>query len=616
MSTPALPIDPVKQRDRRIAWGLFIAGFLSLLMTEKPVGFGRDESVYFHAAESHARWFQTLITSPSEAFKDEVIVRHYDFNHEHPALMKNLFGISFVVFHEKLGLLRPAAAFRLPAFAFAAWMLPLIFWLTRRLWGPVASTFAAVSFFLVPRQFFHSHLSCFDVPIATMWVLTIFCFVEALERPRYWLYTGLAFGLALGAKHNAYFIVATLVPFILSRGWRLTKNEPEARALFFGINGVFVFAAVLYVFMVAVVGPERMLATFTFQSPQLGLFVIACGLGAWLTWKLSKVNVAVFRTIAPLVAMAILGPLVFYAHWPYLWHHPVDRTAWYLNFHLTHNHYAWFYLGELLRAPPFPLTYVLVKTALTVPTAIFTAMVLGFVMPFLGMRRAKPEEAASEELREKQRFWALMVVNAITSILLISHPNVPHFGGVKHWFPSMPFLALLAAGSLERGAKGLSQLLLPRIKAATEPRVLIGLAVTISLSGLIATARVFEFGTSAYSELAGGLSGAATLGMQRQYWANNLSGVLPWINANARPGERIYFHENHGGQIRDLQRNGMLRTDVMAVGGPDQADMVVYQYHQEFRDAEFLTWQFLGTMRPVHGLYLDETPQIIIYRRR
>ena len=591
--------------DRRIAWALFAVGLLSLLLTEKPVGFGRDESVYFHAAESHGRWFQLLLTSPSEAVKDEVITRHFDFNHEHPALMKNLFGISFVVLHERLGLLRPAAAFRFPAFVFAAWMLPLIFLLSRRLWGQAASIFAAVSFFLVPRQFFHSHLACFDVPIATMWVLTVFCFVEALEKPRWWLYTGLAFGLALGAKHNAYFIVVTLVPFILWRGWQLTKAAPEARGLFFGINGVFVFGAVLYGLMAAAIGPEKMLSTFSAQSPQLGLYLVVCALGAWLTWKLHAVNVEAFRVIAPLVAMAVLGPLVFYLHWPYLWHHPVDRTAWYLNFHLTHNHYTWFYLGELLRAPPFPLAYVLVKTALTVPTSIFLPMTLGF--GWLGARAWK---------KQLTGFEFIVGANAVMSIALISHPNVPHFGGVKHWFPSMPFLALLAAGSLERGAKGLSEVLLPKLKAATEPRVLIALAVLVGSSGFIATARVYEFGTSAYSELAGGLPGAASLGMQRQYWANNLSGVLEWINANATPGERIYFHENHGGQIRDLQRNGMLRPDVQAVGGPDQAQMVVYQYHQEFRDAEFQTWQAFGSARPVYGLYLDETPQIVIYRRR
>ncbi|MFO0594355.1 MAG: glycosyltransferase family 39 protein [Myxococcaceae bacterium] len=595
---------PLDKLDRRWAWGLFLAGFFLLLLTERNVGFGRDESVYFHAAESHARWFQVLFSSPSQAVTDPVITQHFDFNHEHPALMKNLFGLSFVLFHEKLGLLRPAAAFRVPAFAFAAWMLPLIFLLSRRMWGRAASVFAAVSFFLVPRQFFHSHLACFDVPIATAWVFTVYCFVQALERPRWWIYTGLAFGLALGAKHNAYFIVVTLIPFILYRGWQVTKGAGEARWLFFAINGTFVFGAVLYVLMVAAMGGEKVLATFTFQSPQLGLYLVTCGVGGWLTWRLSKVNVDAFRTIAPLVAMAVLGPAVFYAHWPYLWHHPVDRTAWYLNFHLTHNHYAWFYLGELLRGPPFPLSYVVVKTALTVPTAIFAAMSAGFV--WVCARALK---------RTLTGFEFIVLANAVMSIALISHPTVPHFGGVKHWFPSMPFLAVLAAGSLERGSKALSEWLSPKWKAATERNLVVALSVLLGVSGLIATARVYEFGTSAYSELAGGLPGAASLGMQRQYWANNLSGVLPWLNANTRPGDRVYFHENHGGQIRDLQRNGMLRADVVPVGGPDQADLVIYQYHQEFRDAEFMTWQAMGTARPVYGLYLDETPQIIVYRR-
>jgi len=594
----------VKLTDRKIAWGLFLAGFVLLFATEKGVGFGRDESVYFHAAENHARWFERFMASPREALSDESISAGYSYNSEHPALMKNLFGLSFLVFSEKLHVMRPAAAFRLPAFVFAAWMLPLIYLLARRRYGMGASVFAAVAFFLVPRQFFHSHLSCFDVPIATMWVLTIYCFLEALEKPRWWIYTGLAFGLALAAKHNAYFIVVTLLPFILWRGWQLTKTSPQARALFFGINGVFVFGALLYGVMVLVMGGQKLLATFEFQSPQLGLYVVVCAIGAWLTWKLRAVNVEVFRTIAPLVSMAILGPVVFYLHWPYLWHHPVDRTAAYLAFHLNHNHYTWFYLGELLRAPPFPLDYVVNVTALTVPSSLFVPMVFGFA--WLAVRGVK---------KQFDGFDFIIGANAVMSIALISHPNVPHFGGVKHWFPSMPFLLVLAAGSLERGAKGLSTWLLPRVKAATEPRVLAVLATLMAAPAFIATERVYEYGTSAYSDLAGGLPGAASLGMQRQYWANNLSGVLPWINQTAHAGERIYFHENHNGQIADLRRNGMLRLDLVPVGDPTQAEMVVYQYHQEFREFEFAAWQALGTTKPVYGLYLDETPQIIVYRR-
>jgi hypothetical protein len=210
----------------------------------------------------------------------------------------------------------------------------------------------------------------------------------------------------------------------------------------------------------------------------------------------------------------------------------------------------------------------------------------------------------------------LVLLNALASIALISLPNVPHFGGVKHWFPSMPFLAILAAGSLTRGASALHGWLDSKKRVVNETVVFAVLAVLCLVPAFIASVRVYPYGTSAYSELAGGLPGAATLGMQRQFWANNVSGIFEWLNANARPGERVWFHENHNGQINDLRRNGMVRPDLVFVGGPQDADIVAYQYMQEFREHEFDTWQAFGTTRPVTGLYIDETPQIVVYRRQ
>lgn len=592
--------------DRRIGWALFIFGTVLLLATEKPAGFVRDESVYFAAAEQHARWFQLLLSSPSQAFGDQAISQSFEFNHEHPALMKNLYGLSFLLLHEKLGLMRPAAAFRFPAFLAAALILPLLFSLTRRTFGRAAGVMAALSFLLVPRQFFEAHLSCFDVPMATTWLLVVYCFIEALERPRWWLYTGLAFGAAMGTKHNAYFIPVVLIPFALWEGWKRSKDVPQARQLFLAINGVFVAMAGLYAFMVlALGGVEAFQRSFFAISPQLGLWVLACAVGSWLLFLLGKAHAPTFRTVAPLVAMVALGPIIFYLHWPYLWHHPVDRFAWYLSFHLNHEHYTWFYLGELLRQPPFPLGYVLVKTAMTVPTSLFLPMVFG--VAWVAVRTFK---------KTVTMFELIVLANAATSIIILSQPSVPHFGGVKHWFPSMPFLALLAAGSVVRGVEGLVEWLKPKLPKLELQSAFIGVSALLFVPALIQSVRVYPYGTSAYSELAGGLPGAAAMGMQRQFWANNVTGVLEWINQNARPGERVYLHECHGGQIRDYQRNGMLRNDLRFVGGPFDADIVAYQYHQEFRETEFQVWQSFGTAQPVTGLYVDETPQIVVYRRR
>ena len=174
---------------------------------------------------------------------------------------------------------------------------------------------------------------------------------------------------------------------------------------------------------------------------------------------------------------------------------------------------------------------------------------------------------------------------------------------------------MFAAGSLARGAEGLHALASKRFKVSGQS-VFVALAVLVCIAPAIATARIYQFGTSAYSELAGGLPGAASLGMQRQFWANNVTGVLEWLNANAKPGERVYFHECHNLQTRDYQRNGMVRPDIRFAGSPNDADIVLYQYHQEFRESEFNTWQAFGTAKPVTGLYLDETPQIVVYRRK
>jgi hypothetical protein len=104
--------------------------------------------------------------------------------------------------------------------------------------------------------------------------------------------------------------------------------------------------------------------------------------------------------------------------------------------------------------------------------------------------------------------------------------------------------------------------------------------------------------------------------MQRQFWSNNVTGVLPWINSHAPGGSRLWLHEVTGFAFRDYQLNGMLRSDIRAAQGPKDADLAAYQYHQEFREQEFDIWQEFGTQTPVTGLYLDETPQVIVYQRR
>jgi hypothetical protein len=601
--------------DRRIALGLFLGAFALLWATDAAVGFVRDESVYFAASELVARWLRLLFQSPGRALSDAVTTQAFDFNHEHPLGMKLLFGLSWQLFHEGLGWLRPATAFRLPAFALAASIPALLHAWGAVLYGRRAGLFAAFCFLAVPRHFFHAHLACFDMPVAALWLWVVYAFWRSETDGRWWVWTGLLWGAALATKHNALFLPPILLPFAVARALQASAGKAAARAVLEQALGVLAGAAALFGVLLLVLTPEGLVRGWAFLSPPTAVVALLAAALCVLGVRLQRADLDTFRALAPLGAMALIGPAVLYAVWPWLWYHPVDRFAAYLAFHATHVHYAWTYLGTVLREPPFPLSYVAVVTALTLPVSVLAPMGVGLfsvgvrslaaVLPWL---RARIAPATGSEV--------LIGVNALASMVLISLPDVPHFGGVKHWLPSMPFLAVLAGRQFQLAGGALAAWLRSRVQWLPPAAVTPLLAGLLLLPAVTLTAHVHPYGTSAYGELAGGIPGAASLGMQRQYWSNNVTGVLGWINANAPRGARVWLHEVNGLSFRDYQRNGMLRTDVQMANGPGDADVAALQYHQEFREQEIAVWEAFGSPRPVAGLYIDETPQVVVYRRR
>ncbi|HEX9578169.1 MAG TPA: hypothetical protein VF993_10490, partial [Myxococcales bacterium] len=283
----------------------------------------------------------------------------------------------------------------------------------------------------------------------------------------------------------------------------------------------------------------------------------------------------------------LLSPLVLLACWPLLWHDPLRHLGDWIAFHTHHVHYAWYYFGEVLRAPLFPIAYPLVLDALVLPLPIAVLLTAAGVKLVTDFARRKIDS---------QRLLELGLAGA--AVLPFMFTTTPIFGGIKHW---LAFLALLAPEAAD---------LLVRIA----PSPALGAAAAL-LPGLYQIAHVHPYGTSAYGELAGGIPGAASLGMQRQYWSNNATFVLPWLNANCPPGARVYFHEVNIESYRVYVLSGKLRDDIRYAPGPGDADYAALQWHREFRDREPETWNAFGTHRPAFGLYLDETPQVVVYAR-
>lgn len=586
MADPRAPL----KGDRLIALALALATFAALGLTEREVGFVRDEADYFAAGQSYAAWFEDLARAaadgrPLSALSDRAIVARFEVNHEHPALAKILFGLSHLFFADKLHVLRDAAGYRMPAWALSGFLSALLYLMAARLVSRRGGVFAVAAFWLAPRHFFHGHLACFDIPIAWAWLLTVYCYWRSLSnRWRWAAATGLAFGAALAVKHNAW-----VIPGVLAIHWALS-TAPRA-----------------------------------FREGRWG---------------------GLLRSLSPFAAMLTLGPALFYLHWPYLWHDPWPRFLWYVNFHAQHINYPWEFFGRLLVEAPFPWGYAFALTSVTVPLATLALMATGALAEMGRFAATYVYRPARRVVSTLDADSLLVLGNAFASLTVLSMPFVPIFGGVKHWFPSMPFLAILAARALERVAASAAALasraarLSPAEPALALPgavasgsattgletgsttsrwlaratfAALAAIALSSSAAGLW---RNHPYGTSYYNELAGGAPGAATLGMHRQFWSNNVTGVLDWLNRNAPPRGRVFFHEVKWESYLAYRRAGMLRGDLQYVGAPQDSDVAVYQYMPEFRDTEFQIWQLFGTKIPAAGLYLDETPQIVVYQRR
>lgn len=577
----------IKLRDYLVALLLFAASFAALGLAQRDQGVMRDEATYFHAAESYWRWFEELGTNikkgqTKRSFTVKAISRDWSANNEHPVLLKSLFGLSWRAFrttHPKLGKRRgiPAglgwmseiSAFRLPGWFFTAFCVALLYLFGVRIESRVTGLAAALLYITIPRVFFHGQLACFDSAVTTMWLLVVYAYYRALDRARWSIVAGLVFGLALATKHNAWFIPALLLIHYLVVIWPDISLQPL---------------------------------------------------------KLPR---------APLVffAMALLGPVVFYAHWPWLWFDTVKHLTFYFSFHLKHSFYNMEYLGVNYGLPPLPISYPFGMTLFTVPTVLLVLAPIGYwiytryhvltvLSRWVGVR---PPAFDSRFRYPARRSWLrpakgldpriglLLLLNGVFPLLLIALPWTPIFGGTKHWMPAYPFLCLLAGVALSRLVVRL------RERGLLWRSLGYALVALVAVPGALNTWQTHPYGLSQYNTLAGGPAGGADLGLNRQFWGYAPRQLLPWLNARAVRNARVYFHDLNAGSQQAYVRDGLLRPDIRYSGyehpGIDSSQLAMVVHELHFNKYDYWIWSAYGSPVPAKVLTLASVPLVSVYAR-
>jgi 4-amino-4-deoxy-L-arabinose transferase-like glycosyltransferase len=531
-----------------------------LLATARSLGFPRDEGFYFHAARDYSRWFELLWTRPEMAFQPAAVDGSWGYNHEHPALMKSLFAISWLTLHEKWKLFKDASdAFRLPGMAMAGIGLWVTYIFGARVYGRRAGLVAALLLALMPRIFFHAHLACFDVPIMTMWTWCIYVYWRSLRGGALWaIATGVMYGLTLDTKHNAWILPFVFVPHVL----------------------------------------------FAQRRRILGQL------------RVGRVSVP-----TPLVAMAILGPLVFYAFWPWIWHDTLPRLQEWVNFHTHHDYYNIEFLGKNYFQAPSPRSYAPVMIAATVPTI---TLVLFGIGAFDRIRVAFHRIAAAFRRRsgdtpkpprdgyETDLLFALSFAAPIAPFLLL--PNTPVFGGTKHWFPAYPFLAIVAGRGFVLVAEAMKRAW-PSLDLRRQRLAEVGLLASVVIAPLAITIHSHPFGLSEYVPFVGGTAGGADLGLNRQFWGFTTESVGPWLAANAPRGATVFIHDTAWDSWAEMLAEGRVRPDLRGVGAPGDSEFALVQHELHMNEIDYDIWTAFGTDAPAYVLLQDNVPIVSVYKR-
>lgn len=575
-----------RRLDLAVALLLFLLTTIGLQLASRTQGFTRDEGYYFTAAENHAAYYEEALSAVRhgrlrEPFAPRFIDRYFGYNSEHPPLMKTLFGLSWRLLHRcncpaegglhplpypqrhrTLGLLKQGDAMRLPTHALAGLLIAAVYLFGARCWGRVAGLAAAGLTIFLPRHVFHAQLSCFDAPVAAMIFLITWAYLRAQQSgTRRWaVAAGVLLGLGLSTKHNTFFLPIVLL------GHSLWVRR----------------------------GRLRQLA----EQPSLG----------------KKAAVVLRYVAAPwAVAMAVLGPLVYLMLWPYLWAAPVQRFTSYLGFHLHHVHYNIEYLGQNYNKPPYPWHYVPVMTLLTTPVTTLLLAAIGT----LALLRRTVQRAAEPQGETTAAPALLVALAALWPILLIMRPGTPIFGAEKHWLPAMPFLALLGGVGLTTVLRQAAAAL--RLTAGRQAALGAALLLVVLVPPFLETRRSHPYALSHYNLLAGGPTGGATLGMNRQFWGYAVRGIFPWLDAHAAANSAIYFHDANWNQIQMSQKDGLLRRDLYDSGieepGVRAADLALVIHEKHFNKYEYWIWDAFGTTGPSFVLTHEGVPIVTVYER-
>jgi hypothetical protein len=195
---------------------LFLSSLLLVTATVKDYGVTWDEPPYFHASDLHIGWTMEFGNNVAagkfrESLADQKIKAawHWNpYNVPHPPFSRIISGLTKHLFSPRLD---KFSAYRIgPALFFAALVTAMYLWM-KELFGRATALFSVVALIAIPNLFGFAHIAVTDLPLASMWFLTVYCFWKGLKNWKWSAMLGVVWGLALATKFPALLLPVPLL---------------------------------------------------------------------------------------------------------------------------------------------------------------------------------------------------------------------------------------------------------------------------------------------------------------------------------------------------------------------------------------------------------------------
>ena len=322
------------------------------------------------------------------------------------------------------------------------------------------------------------------------------------------------------------------------------------------------------------------------------------------------------------LTMGVVAILTFVLVWPWLYHQTWTRILAYIDFHLHHFKIGQWYLGHFYVPPPWHFVFVILWAVVPL-----TIMVLAFV----GVARARRGK------KDKGLGW-LLIISTLVPLLTLAISRTLVYDNERLFMPTFPFLAALAGAGFGWMIDALNKLANRMGRPALAIPVSIFLAACLFIPQVVTMTGLYPHLLSYYSEGVGGLPGATRMKLETTYWCESYAAALPYINAHAKSGDRIWVEPWSYDVLIYYQMHGQLRKDVsilnndpaQSIFGPGApqpiygeyfiADWIILEYRQTQFDqmggsVPFLPDYLKKLAPPVFQVSYQRVPIMQLYKR-